>query len=44
MVKNYDFCFPKAQDDLLKCLVLTTTQRYKLYCQRTVTRIENSHI
>uniref|UniRef100_A0A8C9XF15 Uncharacterized protein n=1 Tax=Sander lucioperca TaxID=283035 RepID=A0A8C9XF15_SANLU len=32
MVTNVDQCFPKVQDDVLKCLVLSTTQRYSVYC------------
>lgn len=39
--------FPKAQDDVFKCLVFlnqpSTTQRYSLLSQRTKI-IENSHI
>ena len=31
--------FPKAQDDILKCLVLSATQRYSVYCHRGVKRI-----
>lgn len=26
--------FPKAQDDILKYFVLSTTQRYEFYCHR----------
>ena len=36
--------FPKVQDDILKCLVLSTTQRYSVYCQRRATKPENIHI
>ena len=36
--------FPKAQDDVLKCLVLSTTQRYSVYCHRGVKKPENIHI
>ena len=36
--------YPKAQDDVLKCLVLYTTQRYSVYCHRGVKKPENIHI
>lgn len=26
---------PKAKDDVLKCIILSPTQRYSVYCQRT---------
>ena len=35
--------FPKHRDDVDKCLVLSTTQRY-LYCRRGVKKLENTHI
>ena len=37
--ENYENCwflFLHAQDDFLKCLVLSTTQRYSLYCHKGV--------
>lgn len=34
MVKIGDELFPKAQYDVLKCLVLSETQRYSVNCQR----------
>ena len=40
-----DQCFPKAQDDILKCLVLSTTQRYSVYCHRREKKLEQySHL
>ena len=36
--------FPKAQGDVLKCLVLFTTQRYSDYCRRWMKKPENIHI
>ena len=35
--------FPKAQGDVLKCLVLSTTQRYSVYCHRGGKKAENIH-
>ena len=32
--KKCQSVFPKAQDDVLKCLVLFTTQRYSVYFHR----------
>ena len=28
--------FPEAQDDVLKCVVLPTMQRYSVYCHKEV--------
>ena len=41
MVKNVD---SKLQDNVLKCLVLSTTQRYPVYCHRGGKKAENIHI
>lgn len=35
--------FPKALDDLLECVVPSTTQRYSVYCHRWVKKQENIH-
>ena len=42
--KNVDKMFPKAQDDILKCLILSTTQKYSVYCHRGGKKPENIHI
>ena len=47
MSENGEKCgsvLPKAQDDVLKCLVLSTTQRYSVYCHRGEKKLENIHI
>ena len=48
MSENGEKCgsvFPKAQDDVLKCLVLSTTQRYSVYCPRGKKKLEQySHL
>ena len=41
--KKYLINVPKAQDDVLKCLVLSTAQRYSVYCQRGGKKPENIH-
>ena len=33
-----------VQDDVPKCLVLSTAQKYSVYCQRGVKKAENIHI
>ena len=33
--------FPKARDDVFKCLVLSTTQRCSVYCHRGGKKPEN---
>ena len=46
LLKNDEKCrsvFPKAQYDILKCLVLSTTQRYSGYCQRGGKKPGNIH-
>ena len=40
MVENVDQCFPKAHDDVLKCLILSTTQRYSVHCHRGEKKLE----
>ena len=40
MVKNVDPVAPQV----LKCLVLSTTQRYSVYCHRGAKKPENIHI
>ena len=43
---NSLFCWsviPKAQDDILKCLFLSTTQRYSVHCHRGGKKPENIH-
>ena len=43
MSENGEKCgsvFPKVQDDILKCLVLSTTQRYSVYCHRGEKKLE----
>ena len=32
-----------VQDDVLKCLVLSTTQKYSVYCHRGGKKAENIH-
>lgn len=44
MVEIGEKVFPKAQDDILKCLVLSTTQRYLTYCHREGKKPENIHM
>ena len=44
MSENGEKCqsvFPKAQDDVLKCLGLSITQRYSDFCHRGVKKPEN---
>ena len=36
--------FPKAREDVLGCLVLSTTQHYSVYCHREVKKPENIRI
>lgn len=36
--------FVKVQDNVLKRLVYSTTQRYSVYCQRGVEKPENIYI
>ena len=36
--------FPKAQEDVLKCLVLSTAQRYSVCCHRGGKKAEYNHI
>ena len=43
MVKNVHQCL-QVQDDILKCLVLSTTQTYSAHCQRGGKNPENIHI
>ena len=48
MSENGEKCgsvFPqKAQDDVLKCLVLSPTQRDSVYCHRGEKTLEHIHI
>ena len=48
MSENGEKCasvFPKAQDDVLKCLALSTTPRYSAYCHRGEKKLEQySHL
>lgn len=36
--------FPKAREDVLGCLVLSTTQHYSVYCHTGVKKPEHIHI
>ena len=36
--------FPKAQDDAIRCLVLSTTQKYSVYYHNGVNKPEKIHI
>ena len=36
--------FPKAEDNIRKCLVSSTTQRKSVYCHRGGKKMENIHI
>lgn len=36
--------FPKAQHNILKCVVWSTAQRYSVYCQRTKETWKHSHL
>ena len=44
MPENGLSVFPKAQDDVLKCLVLSTTQRCLVYCHRGRKKLGNIHV
>lgn len=39
-MKTRRLIFPKNQDDVLKCLVLSTAPRYSVYCHRGGERAE----
>ena len=42
--EKWQSVFPKAQDDVLKCLVLSKTQRHSVNCHKGVKKTENIHI
>lgn len=40
---NMSIIVPKGQESVLKCLVLSTSQRCSVYCRRGVEKPEKSH-